>query len=105
MENGTHTKYRRELINDVHSPQHCQPQSCTKFWRPLMLNLKPELNVPSALTTVTEMTMWYPIAYVDDTSAVMPHEDIIFFIQEFERLATPIECRLNPNKTCILTSI
>ena len=46
----------------------------------------------------------HPMAYVDNTGANVPHQDVFFFLQEFQCLATPLGCHLNPTKTRIMTS-
>ncbi|KAL7531115.1 hypothetical protein ACHAWF_003634, partial [Thalassiosira exigua] len=43
-------------------------------------------------------------AYVDDTGAAIPLEDLRFFLEEFTRLATPLGLHLNRGKTLILLS-
>jgi hypothetical protein len=43
------------------------------------------------------------MAYVDNTGANVHHLDVLIFLQEFQRLATPLGCHLNPNKTRIMT--
>ena len=44
------------------------------------------------------------MAYIDDKSALVPHEDAQFCLQKFVELASPLGCKLNPSKTRILTS-
>ena len=44
------------------------------------------------------------MAYVNITGANVPHQDVLFFLQEFQCLATPLGCHLNPAKTRIMTS-
>jgi hypothetical protein len=46
----------------------------------------------------------HPMAYVDDTGANVLHQDVLFFLQEFQCLATPLGCHLNPTKMRIMTS-
>ena len=46
----------------------------------------------------------HPMAYVDDTDANVPHQDVLFFLQEFQCLVTPLGCHLNPTKMRIMTS-
>jgi hypothetical protein len=41
---------------------------------------------------------------MDNTGTNVPHQNILFFLQEFQFLATPLKCHLSPNKTCIMTS-
>ncbi|KAL7532099.1 hypothetical protein ACHAWF_004011 [Thalassiosira exigua] len=43
-------------------------------------------------------------AYVDDTGAAVPLEDLRFFLEEFTRLASPLGLRLNRSKTLVLLS-
>ena len=43
-------------------------------------------------------------AFVDDTNAAVPLEDVLFFLQRFQDLATPVNAILNADKTRILTS-
>ncbi|KAL7548493.1 hypothetical protein ACHAWF_011778 [Thalassiosira exigua] len=43
-------------------------------------------------------------AYVDDTDAVVPLEDLRFFLGEFTRLASPLSLHLNCSKTLTLLS-
>ena len=45
----------------------------------------------------------HPKAYVENTGASAPHQDVLFFLQEFQCLTTPLGCHLNPNKTCVMT--
>ena len=44
------------------------------------------------------------MAYMDDKSAAIPLEDLWFFFQEFERLATPLGLVINRQKTRIVLS-
>ena len=37
----------------------------------------------------------HPLAYVNNTGANAPHQDVLFFLQEFQCLATPLGCHLN----------
>jgi hypothetical protein len=45
------------------------------------------------------------LSYHDDTSAVLPYEDIPWFLDTFQTLGNPIGIRLNLQKTTILTSL
>ena len=44
------------------------------------------------------------MAYMDAKSAAIPPEDLWFFFQEFERLATPLGIVINRQKTRIMLS-
>ena len=44
----------------------------------------------------------HPMGYIDDVGAATPHEDVLFFLEEFNRLGRPLY--LNPSKTRILIS-
>ena len=44
----------------------------------------------------------HPMGYVDDSGCAVPHEDVLFFMREFERLLGRI--RINLQKTRIMTS-
>ena len=44
------------------------------------------------------------MAYIDDCTASLHYDDLAFFIQEFNRLGTPIGCILKEKKCKILTS-
>ena len=44
------------------------------------------------------------LAYVDDLNCVIPHEDVYFFCNTFQKLATQIGLRLNEKKSVILTT-
>ena len=46
----------------------------------------------------------HPMGYIDDAGACVPFEDVLFFLEEFERLATPLGCHINPKKTRIMTT-
>ena len=46
----------------------------------------------------------HTMAYADDTGANVTQQDVLFFLQEFQCLATPLGCHLNPTKTRIATS-
>ena len=36
------------------------------------------------------------MSYIDDTTVSLPYEDLRFFLHEFNRLGTPLGCKLNP---------
>ena len=41
--------------------------------------------------------------YIDDCGACVPHEDILFFLKDFVKLADKRGCHLNRKKTRIMT--
>ncbi|MGH7955294.1 MAG: hypothetical protein ACREOZ_04970 [Gloeomargaritales cyanobacterium] len=43
-------------------------------------------------------------AFLDDTNATIPYDDLLFFFQRFAELGAPLGCRLTPHKCKILTS-
>ena len=42
------------------------------------------------------------MGYIDDVGAATPHEDVLFFFEEFNHLGPPFGLYLNPSKTRIL---
>jgi hypothetical protein len=69
---------------------------------PLAKNSMIMLN--NSKTALTMLLMNKAVKPTPATSIVTHHEDLLFFLQEFEQLATPLGCALNPTKTHILTS-
>ena len=46
----------------------------------------------------------HPMGYIDDVGAATSHIDVLFFLEEFNRLGKPSGLYLNPSKTRILIS-
>ena len=46
----------------------------------------------------------HPFSWVDDVTVGVPLVDLKFFCNNLAELATPVSLKLNPLKTCILTS-
>ena len=45
-----------------------------------------------------------PLAYIDNNGAAVYVEDVLFFLEKFNRLGRPIGCHINFDKTHIITS-
>ena len=45
-----------------------------------------------------------PMTYIDNCGACVPHEDVLFFLKEFGKLAGTHGCHLNREKTRVMTS-
>ena len=44
------------------------------------------------------------MAYVDDANFIVPHEDVLFLLELFNKIATPLGAVMNTDKTRILTT-
>ncbi|KAL7506690.1 hypothetical protein ACHAXN_003926 [Cyclotella atomus] len=49
-------------------------------------------------------SLGFIIGYVDDVNCMLHHDDVEFFLERFEQLATPLGAVLNKEKTRIMTT-
>ncbi|KAL7506974.1 hypothetical protein ACHAXN_005043 [Cyclotella atomus] len=49
-------------------------------------------------------SLGFILRYVDDVNCILHHDDVEFFLQQFEQLATPLGAILNKEKTRIMTT-